>query len=115
MKNILEYLQPASEDIPDELSNIVSSTDFKWTEQKSEIGTLRLKPKILKLKVITKESMKNLNCRGIKSSMRDPLKMVQKALDKIYSHLLYFIENECWRLHGRLSPSVTGNDEAIEN
>ena len=34
--------------------------------------------------------------------MRDPLKMVQKALDKIY------------RLHGRLSPSVTGIDEAIE-
>ena len=46
--------------------------------------------------------------------MCDPLKMVQKALDKIYSHLLYFIENEFWRLHGRPSPSVTGIDEAIE-
>ena len=46
--------------------------------------------------------------------MHDPLKMVQKALDKIYSHLLYFIENEFWRLYGRLSPSVTGIEEAIE-
>ena len=81
---------------------------------KIRIGTLRLMPKILKFKVITKENVKNLNCRGIKSSMRDPLKMVQKALHKIYSHLLYFIENEFWRLHGRLSPSVTGIDEAIE-
>ena len=71
-------------------------------------------PKILKLKVITKERVKNLNWRGIKSSMCDPLKMVQKALHKIYSHLLYFIENEFWRLHGRLSPSVTGIYEAIE-
>ena len=52
---------------------------------KIRIGTLRLMPKILKFKVITKENVKNLNCRGIKSSMRDPLKMVQKALDKIYT------------------------------
>ena len=46
--------------------------------------------------------------------MRDPLKMIKKTLDKIYSHLLYFIETEFWRLHGKLSPSVTGIDEAIE-
>ena len=50
---------------------------------KIRIGTLRLMPKILKFKVITKENVKNLNCRGIKSSMPDPLKIVQKALDKI--------------------------------
>ena len=114
LRNITQYLQQASENIPDELANIISCTDFKWTDKKSEIGTLRLMPKILKLKVISKENVKNLNCRGIKSSMHDPLKIMQKALDKIYSHLLYFIENEFWRLYGRLSPSVTGIDEAIE-
>ena len=114
IKNIMSYLKQASENIPDELANIISQGDFKWTEHKPEIGTLRLMPKILKLKVISKENVKNLNSRGIKSSMRDPLKMIQKTLDKIYSHLLYFIETEFWRLHGKLSPSVTGIDEAIE-
>ena len=114
LENIKQYLQQASENIPDELANIVSCTDFKWTGKKSEIGTLRLMPKILKLKRISKENVEDLNCRGIKSSMHDPLKIVQKALDKIYSHLLYFIENEFWRRYGRLSPSVTGIEEAIE-
>ena len=82
----MEYLQLASENILDELANIVSSTD--WTEQKSKIGMLGLMPKILKLKVLAKENVVNLNCSGIKSSMRDPLKMMQKALDKIYSHYI---------------------------
>ena len=82
----MEYLQLASENILDELANIVSSTD--WTEQKSKIGMLGLMPKILKLKVLGKENVENLNCSGIKSSMRDPLKMMQKALDKIYSHYI---------------------------
>ena len=82
----MEYLQLASENILDELANIVSSTD--WTEQKSKIGMLGLMPKILKLKVFAKENVENLNCSGIKSSMSDPLKMVQKALDKIYSHYI---------------------------
>ena len=38
LKNIMEYLQLASENIPDEIANIGSSTDFKWTEQKSELA-----------------------------------------------------------------------------
>ena len=49
LRNITQYLQQASENIPDELANIISCTDFKWTDKKSEIGTLRLMPKILKL------------------------------------------------------------------
>ena len=71
-------------------------------------------PKILKLKVILKEIVKNLNCRGINSSMRDPLKMVQKALDK-YT-VIYCI---VWRTSfgdymDVYHPAVTGIDEAIE-
>ncbi len=37
----------------------------------------------------------------------------KKILDNIYSHLLFYIENEFVRLYGKLSPSVTGIDEAI--
>ena len=67
-------------------------------------------PKILKLKTISKVS--NLTCRGIKSSVNDPINLIQKILDKVYSHLLYYIEIEFTRLFGKLSPSVTGIDEA---
>jgi len=70
-------------------------------------------PKILKMKTISKSNISNLTCRGIKSSMLDPIKLIQKILDNIYSHLLFYIENEFVRLYGKLSPSVTGIDEAI--
>ena len=56
----------------------------------------------------------NLTCRGRKSSTKDPIKLIQIVVDKIYSHLLYYIENELIRLYGKLSPSVTGIDEAIK-
>lgn len=46
--------------------------------------------------------------------MNDPKNLIQKNLDKIYSHLLYHIENEFVRLFGKVSPSVTGIDEAIK-
>ena len=71
-------------------------------------------PKLQKLKEINKSTVEILMCRGIKSSMKDPIKRVQITLDKIYSHLLYFVEKEFFRLYGILSPSVTGIDEAIE-
>ena len=71
-------------------------------------------PKLHELKEISKGTVENLTCRGIKSSMKDPIKRLQIILDKIYSHLLYFVEKEFSRLYGILSPSVTGIDEAIE-
>ena len=70
--------------------------------------------KLQKLKEINKSTVEILMCRGIKSSMKDPIKRVQITLDKIYSHLLYFVEKEFFRLYGILSPSVIGIDEAIE-
>ena len=45
--------------------------------------------------------------------MNDLIKLIQKVLDKVYSHLLHDIENEFRHLYGKLSPSVTGIDEAI--
>ena len=71
-------------------------------------------PKLQKLKEISMVTIENLTCRGIKSSMKDPIKRVQITLDKIYSHLLYFVEKEFSRIYGILSPSITGIDEAIE-
>ena len=111
---INKFLNEARENIPYELSEIVKETDFNWIGVKQEIGTLRLMPKILKLKIINKENVSKLTSRGIKSSMNDPINLIQKTLDKIYSHLLYHIENEFVRLFGKLSPSVTGIDEAIK-
>ena len=47
--------------------------------------------------------------------MKDPIyKLIQIVLDKIYSHLLYYIEIEFMRLYGKLSPFFTGIDEAIK-
>ena len=48
-------------------------------------------PKILKLiiikfGIISKEIIPNLNCRGVKSSMKDPIKVIQIVLDK---YILY--------------------------
>ena len=114
IKNVLKFLKEASLNIPLELGNIVKKIDFNWIEKTAEIGTLRLMPKLQKLKEINKSTVENLTCRGIKSSMKDPIKRIQITLDKIYSHLLYFVETEFSRLYGILSPSVTGIDEAIE-
>ena len=113
LKNINDFLTTASKNIPFELKEIIKENDFIWKGKKQEIGTLRLMPKILKMKTISKSNISNLTCRGIKSSMHDPIKLVQKILDNIYSHLLFYIENEFVRLYGKLSPSVTGIDEAI--
>ena len=114
IKNVLKFLKEASLNIPLELENIVKKTDFNLIEKTAEIGTLRLMPKLHELKEISKGTVENLTCRGIKSSMKDPIKRLQISLDKIYSHLLYFVEKEFSRLYGILSPSVTGIDEAME-
>ena len=114
IRNIKTFIKDARDNIPVELSNIVKNADFIWKENKAEIGTLRLMPKVLKLKTINKDNVENLNSRGIKSSMNDPIKLVQKTLDKLYNHRLFFIEREFLRIFGALSPSVTGVSEAIE-
>ena len=113
LENMEIFLKNAANNIPFELTEIIKECDFIWREKTQEIGTLRLMPKILKLKIVAKSNISNLTCRGIKSSMLDPVKLIQKILDKVYSHLLFYIENEFIRLYGKLSPSVTGIDEAI--
>ena len=83
------FIKDARDNIPFELSNIVKKTDFIWKKNKAVIGTLRLMPKVLKLKTINKDNVENLNTRGIKSSMNDPIQLVQKTLDKLYNHMFF--------------------------
>ena len=45
--------------------------------------------------------------------MNDLIKVVQKCIDRIYNHLLVYVETEFHRKFGLFSPSVTGIDEAI--
>ena len=78
------------------------------------MGHLRLLPKIQKLTKVDHSEVDRLRCRGIKSSLWDPIKIVQKALDSIFGHLLYYIEEEFISKFGRLSPSVSGVNEALE-
>ena len=92
---------------------IVKSSDFSWKHSVSSIGVLRLMPKILKLKKVHRSELSFLTSRGIKSAMNDPIKTVQKALNKIYSHLLHFVECAFANRFNILLPSVNGIDEAI--
>ena len=50
---------------------LLKKTDFTWNEKRTEIGTLRLMPKSQNLKIISNETVNELTCRGIKSSMHD--------------------------------------------
>ena len=70
-------------------------------------------PKIVKLKSIDRSSLPSLTSRGIKSALKDPIKLIQKTLDKIYSHLIFYIESSFSKKFNLLSPSVNGIDEAI--
>ena len=54
-----------------------------------------------------------LKSRGIKSALNDPIYTIQKAIDKIYNHLLNEIECAFVRRFNILSPSVNGVDEAV--
>ena len=111
--NITSFLQQASNNIPHELSLLIKPSDFVWNNQTSSIGVLRLMPKILKLKTVNRTNISSLTSRGIKSAMNDPIKTVQKTLDKLFSHLLHFIELKFTNRFNILSPSVNGMDEAI--
>ena len=55
----------------------------------------------------------NLTSRGIKSSMKDPIKIIQRILDRVFNHLLFHVENEFNIKFGKWSPSVGGIDESI--
>ena len=111
--NIRKFIIDAKIHLPTELSKIIVKQDFIWDKQCSEIGVLRLQPKVLKLKAVNFENVEHLTSRGIKSSMKDPIKVIQKILDKIFNHLLFHIEENFNLQFGCISPSVTGVKEAI--
>ena len=46
--------------------------------------------------------------------MKDPITIIQKILDKVFGHLLYYIEQEFFTRFGRMSPSVSGVTETVE-
>ena len=73
----------------------------------------RLQPKVLKLPEINASNVPLLRSRGIKSSMRDPIRIIQKILDTIFNHLLFHIENQFISQFGVFSPSVLGVHKAI--
>ena len=100
--------------IPCQVNKFVKTNDFDYDSKKANLGILYLLPKILKLKTIGPESISVLKCRGIKSSMNDPIQCVQKVLDHIFNHLLYHIEEQFHKDFQRLSPSCTSVNEAIE-
>ena len=45
--------------------------------------------------------------------MKDPFKIVQKILEEVFNHLLFYIQEKFKDLFGILSPTVTGVKEAI--
>ena len=113
IRNILDFIKQAEINLPNELSKIKTKSYFRWEGKDSEIGVLRLMPKILKLQEVNHKNVVNLTSRGIKSSMKDPIKTIQKILDRVFNHLLFYIENEFNKKFGKWSPSVGGIDEAI--
>ena len=54
----MNFINDAKVNLPKELSKIVLNKDFIWNEQTSEIGVLRLQPKVLKLKAINYQNIK---------------------------------------------------------
>ena len=107
-------ISEARESIPTELSSIIKKKHFDNNITNKCIGVLRLMPKVAKLKEINYASIKELKSRGIRSSLNDPLKIIQSVLNKIFGHILYFMEKHFHERFNRLSPSVTGINEAIQ-
>ena len=114
LSDIKDFIKSAKKNLPRELSGIIKPKDFISENKKEGLGALRLMPKILKLKKINRSEIKNLKCRGIKSSMGDPITVIQKILDKLFNHVLHFQEKEFVKRFGFSSPSVTGVKEAGE-
>ena len=112
--NMLRYIKDAEKSLPKELKKIVLPSNFKVSIKKPCIGVLRLCPKIHKLKTVSYEKISELKSRGIKSSMKDPIKNIQVILDRIFDHILFYMEKHFHQRYGRMSPCVTGVLEAIE-
>ena len=85
----MQFIKEAKVNLPTELSKIILKTDFNWKETNSH-----LQPKVLKLKVINYENIEKLTSRGIKSSMKDPLKVVQNILDKVFINFLFYVKKK---------------------
>ena len=113
LQDITAYIKDAERHLPKELSNIITPSCFKHTISSPCLGTLRLMPKILKLKEISAKSVEKLKYRGIKSSMSDHIQVIPLALDHMFNHIIYFQEKELSKRYGRNSPSVTGVHEAL--
>ena len=90
--HILGFIQDAKSCLPKQLSKIIQPKDFEPTYTHPSIGTLHLMPKILKLHVVSPDSVSFLKSRGIKSSLNDPIRTVQIILDKFFNHILYHME-----------------------
>ena len=114
ISNIKSYLQEVKDHLPKQLSRILKASDFEFVDRAACIGSLRLLPKVLKLKTVDYEHVNELKSRGIKSSLHDPIRAIQNILDKIFSHLFYFIEKAFHEKYGLLSPSVSGITEALD-
>ena len=63
--------------------------------------------------MISRSDLPSLKSRGIKSALKDPIRMLQKSLDKVYNHLLNELNCAFTCRFNILSPSVSGVDEAI--
>ena len=104
---MVDYVKEAGAQIRVELSKIIKSSDFVSSTVSPSLGHLHLLPKVQKLTQVDHSQVDCLRCRGIKSSLQDLIKIIQKALDSIFGHLLYFIEEEFISKYGRLSPSCS--------
>ena len=89
---IFNFLMQAATHIPHKMSLLVKTSGFFVDKSSCFYRVLRLMPKILKMKTISRSHLPNLTSQSIKSALPDPIKAVQKSLDKIYSHLLHYIE-----------------------
>ena len=87
IENIVDYVKKAGESIPSDLSNIIKQSDFDNNIEHPSLGHLRLLPKVQKLSTVDHTQVHLLRCRGIKSSLHDPIKIILKVLDNVYSHL----------------------------
>ena len=114
ISSVLEYISQAKLHLPLELSKIITEKDFEINITEPKIGVLRLLPKILKLKTVPHSEVKSLKCRGIKSSLQDPIKIIQLILDKYLSHILFYMEQHFAEKYGKMGPTVVGVNEALE-
>ena len=79
IKNIVDYVKEAGAPIPVELSKIIKPSDFENSIEYPSLGHLRLLPKIQKLTKVDHSEVDRLRCRGIKSSLQDPLRSSRKC------------------------------------